>query len=93
MRRRKSLAARCPLRVDRLGNQVGEEAERIEHRVPVVSLGRVLEDAEKLVGRQTKETPRFVVQCLPDLFARPGRVSTVVAIRYASLLLDTAYLG
>ena len=37
----------------------------------MVSLGRVSKDAEKLVGRQTKETPRFVVQRLPDLFARP----------------------
>ena len=78
MRRRKSWATRRLLGLGGLGNEVGEEAERIEHGVAVVSLGRILEDAEKLVGRQAKEPPCFSVEFRPDLFTPDHDVSVFV---------------
>ncbi len=42
----------------------------MEHGVAVVSLGRILEDAEKLVSRQAEEPPRFSVEFRPDLCVR-----------------------
>ena len=65
IRRRTPLAARWLLGLGGFGNEVGEEAERTKHAV--VSLGRVLKDAQELVGRQAKESPRLSVKFRPYL--------------------------
>ena len=78
MRRRKSRAARRLLKLDGVGNQVSDVAQRPECQVAVVLLGRVSEDAQELVGRKAEESPCLLIQFRPNVITRDHDVLVFV---------------